>query len=68
MVTFCITARSKITMYKQFVNSRYDGHQPHGYVGSRCTPQSMELPEPIEKIMRSYLDYGNVFQIERYDF
>jgi len=28
----------------------------------------MGLPEPIEKIMRSYLDYGGVFQIEGYDF
>lgn len=42
--------------------------QSHGHAKIRFTLQSMGLPEPIEKIMRSYLDYGGVFQIEGYDF
>lgn len=42
--------------------------QSHGHAKIRFTLQSMGLPEAIERIMRSYLDYGSVFQIEGYDF
>jgi len=59
---------SKITVYKQFVNFSYDRHESHGHAKIRFTLQSIGLLEPIEKIMRSHLDYENVFQIEGYHF
>jgi len=59
---------SKITVYKQFVNSSCDRHESHGHAKIRFTLQGIGLLEPIEKIMRSHLDYGNVFQTEGYHF
>ncbi len=42
--------------------------QLHGHAKIKYTLLSMGLPEPIMKIMESYLEYGKVFKIEGYDF
>ncbi|EPQ53723.1 chaps-domain-containing protein [Gloeophyllum trabeum ATCC 11539] len=40
----------------------------HGHAKLAYTMLSMGLPEPIQKIMDSYLNYGRVFKVEGYDF
>ncbi|KAJ7512419.1 Chs5p-Arf1p-binding proteins-domain-containing protein [Mycena galericulata] len=40
----------------------------HGHAKIRYTLLSMGLPEPILKIMDSYLQYGTTFKVEGYDF
>ena len=42
--------------------------QIHGHAKISYTLLSMGLPEPIAKVMESYLNYGQVFQVEGYDF
>ncbi|TFL00918.1 chaps family protein [Pterulicium gracile] len=42
--------------------------QIHGHQKISFTLLSMGLPEPILKIMESYLHYGQVFKVEGYDF
>ncbi|KAG5727454.1 hypothetical protein E4T56_gene12042 [Termitomyces sp. T112] len=42
--------------------------QIHGHAKISFTLLSMGLPEPILKIMDSYMQYGQVFKIEGYDF
>ncbi|KAG5645489.1 hypothetical protein DXG03_005897 [Asterophora parasitica] len=42
--------------------------QIHGHDKISFTLMSMGLPDPILKIMDSYLHYGKVFKIEGYDF
>lgn len=42
--------------------------QVHGHAKISYTLLSMGLPEPILKIMESYLQYGQVFKVEGYDF
>ncbi|KAF7318295.1 hypothetical protein HMN09_00338200 [Mycena chlorophos] len=40
----------------------------HGHAKISYTLLSMGLPEPIMKIMTSYLDYGKTFKVEGYDY
>ncbi|PFH45883.1 hypothetical protein AMATHDRAFT_70984 [Amanita thiersii Skay4041] len=42
--------------------------QLHGHAKISFTLLSMGLPEPIMKIMNSYLQYGQTFKVEGYDF
>ncbi|KAH7882320.1 Chs5p-Arf1p-binding proteins-domain-containing protein [Phlebopus sp. FC_14] len=42
--------------------------QIHGHAKISFTLLSMGLPEPILKIMDSYLQYGKAFKVEGYDF
>ncbi|KAH7924382.1 chaps-domain-containing protein [Leucogyrophana mollusca] len=42
--------------------------QIHGHAKISFTLLSMGLPDPILKIMDSYLQYGKVFKVEGYDF
>ncbi|TDL24439.1 chaps-domain-containing protein [Rickenella mellea] len=42
--------------------------QIHGHAKISYTLLSMGLPDPILKIMESYLNYGQVFKVEGYDF
>ncbi|KAH8116030.1 chaps-domain-containing protein [Phellopilus nigrolimitatus] len=42
--------------------------QIHGHAKISYTLMSMGLPEPILKVMESYLNYGQVFKVEGYDF
>ncbi|KAF9527483.1 chaps family protein [Crepidotus variabilis] len=42
--------------------------QIHGHAKITFTLLSMGLPEPILKIMDSYLQYGKLFKVEGYDF
>ncbi|KIK93063.1 hypothetical protein PAXRUDRAFT_829374 [Paxillus rubicundulus Ve08.2h10] len=42
--------------------------QIHGHAKISFTLISMGLPEPILKIMDSYLQYGKTFRVEGYDF
>ncbi|KAI5120599.1 hypothetical protein M0805_008076 [Coniferiporia weirii] len=42
--------------------------QIHGHAKISYTLLSMGLPDPILKMMESYLNYGQVFQVEGYDF
>jgi hypothetical protein len=42
--------------------------QIHGHAKISFTLLSMGLPDPILKIMDSYLQYGKTFKVEGYDF
>ncbi|KAH9887210.1 chaps-domain-containing protein [Cubamyces lactineus] len=42
--------------------------QIHGHAKISYTLLSLGLPEPVLKIMESYLQYGRVFKVEGYDF
>lgn len=42
--------------------------QVHGHAKISYTLLSMGLPEPILKMMEGYLNYGQVFQVEGFDF
>ena len=42
--------------------------QVHGHAKISYTLLSMGLPDPILKIMESYLQYGQLFKVEGYDF
>jgi hypothetical protein len=42
--------------------------QTHGHAKITFTLLSMGLPDPILKIMDSYLQYGKAFQVEGFDF
>ncbi|KAI0371290.1 chaps-domain-containing protein [Pilatotrama ljubarskyi] len=42
--------------------------QIHGHAKISYTLLSMGLPDPVLKIMESYLQYGRVFKVEGYDF
>ena len=52
----------------QIARSFFKLGQIHGHAKISFTLLSMGLPEPILKIMDSYLQYGKVFKIEGYDF
>lgn len=42
--------------------------QIHGHAKISYTLLSMGLPDPILRVMESYLKYGERFQVEGYDF
>ena len=42
--------------------------QIHGHAKIQYSLLSMGLPEPVMKIMESYLVYGRTFKVEGYDF
>ena len=42
--------------------------QIHGHAKIQWSLLSMGLPEPVMKIMESYLAYGRTFKVEGYDF
>jgi hypothetical protein len=42
--------------------------QVHGHAKISYTLLSMGLPEPILKIMDSYLQYGKTFKVEGFDY
>ncbi|KAF8067804.1 Chs5p-Arf1p-binding proteins-domain-containing protein [Lyophyllum atratum] len=52
----------------QIARSFFKLGQIHGHAKISFTLISMGLPDPILKIMDSYLQYGKVFKIEGYDF
>lgn len=52
----------------QIARSFFKLGQIHGHAKISFTLLSMGLPDPILKIMDSYLQYGKVFKIEGYDF
>jgi len=52
----------------QIARSFFKLGQIHGHAKISFTLLSMGLPEPIMKIMKSYLQYGNLFKVEGHDF
>ena len=42
--------------------------QIHGHAKIQWSLLSMGLPEPVLKIMESYLAYGRTFKVEGFDF
>jgi len=59
---------TEMTFPTQIARSFFKLGQIHGHAKISFTLLSMGLPEPILKIMDSYLQYGKVFKIEGYDF
>ncbi|RDB30434.1 Uncharacterized protein C31F10.16 [Hypsizygus marmoreus] len=59
---------TEMTYPTQIARSFFKLGQIHGHAKISFTLLSMGLPEPILKIMDSYLQYGKVFKIEGYDF
>jgi len=59
---------TEMTFPTQIARSFFKLGQLHGHAKISFTLLSMGLPEPILKIMDSYLQYGKVFKIEGYDF
>lgn len=59
---------TEMTFPTQIARSFFKLGQIHGHAKISFTLLSMGLPDPILKIMDSYLQYGKVFKIEGYDF
>ncbi|KAG6811282.1 hypothetical protein H0H92_008195 [Tricholoma furcatifolium] len=59
---------TEMTFPTQIARAFFKLGQIHGHAKISFTLISMGLPEPILKIMDSYLQYGKVFKIEGYDF
>ncbi|KAF9457924.1 chaps-domain-containing protein [Collybia nuda] len=59
---------TEMTYPSQIARSFFKLGQIHGHGKISFTLLSMGLPEPILKIMDSYLQYGKVFKVEGYDF
>ena len=59
----------KILQYPtQIARSLFKLGQIHGHAKIRFTLMSMGLPEAVQKVMESYLRYGDAFKVEGYDF
>jgi Chs5-Arf1p-binding protein BUD7/BCH1 len=63
-----ILMRACLQFPTQIARSFFKLGQIHGHAKISFTLLSMGLPDPILKIMDSYLQYGKVFKIEGYDF
>ncbi|KAF8651829.1 hypothetical protein AX16_004654 [Volvariella volvacea WC 439] len=59
---------TEMTFPAQIARSFFKLGQIHGHAKISFTLLSMGLPEPILKIMNSYLQYGKTFKVEGYDF
>ncbi|KAG6850075.1 hypothetical protein H0H93_001425 [Arthromyces matolae] len=59
---------TEMTFPTQIARAFFKLGQIHGHAKISFTLMSMGLPDPILKIMDSYLQYGKVFKIEGYDF
>jgi len=59
---------TEMTYPTQIARSFFKLGQIHGHAKISFTLMSMGLPEPILKIMRGYLHYGEIFKVEGYDF
>ncbi|KAF6744819.1 chaps family protein [Ephemerocybe angulata] len=59
---------TEMTYPTQIARAFFKLGQIHGFAKISFTLLSMGLPEPILKIMESYLHYGKVFKVEGYDF
>ncbi|KNZ82278.1 hypothetical protein J132_03794 [Termitomyces sp. J132] len=59
---------TEMTFPTQIARAFFKLGQIHGHAKISFTLLSMGLPEPILKIMDSYMQYGQVFKIEGYDF
>ncbi|GLB39136.1 putative chAPs (Chs5p-Arf1p-binding proteins) [Lyophyllum shimeji] len=59
---------TEMTFPTQIARSFFKLGQIHGHAKISFTLISMGLPDPILKIMDSYLQYGKTFKIEGYDF
>ncbi|KZT24160.1 chaps-domain-containing protein [Neolentinus lepideus HHB14362 ss-1] len=59
---------AEMTYPTQVARSFFKLYQIHGHAKLAYTLLSMGLPEPIQKVMDSYLNYGRAFKVEGYDF
>ncbi|TFK72805.1 chaps-domain-containing protein [Pluteus cervinus] len=59
---------TEMTYPTQIAKSFFKLGQIHGHAKISFTLLSMGLPEPILRIMDSYLQYGKTFKVEGYDF
>ncbi|KAJ7753788.1 Chs5p-Arf1p-binding proteins-domain-containing protein, partial [Mycena metata] len=59
---------TEMTFPTQIAQCFFKLGQVHGHAKISYTLLSMGLPEPILKIMDSYLQYGKTFKVEGYDF
>ncbi|KAG6877764.1 hypothetical protein C0993_004138 [Termitomyces sp. T159_Od127] len=59
---------TEMTFPTQIARAFFKLGQIHGHAKISFTLMSMGLPDPILKIMDSYLQYGKIFKIEGYDF
>ncbi|KAF9003311.1 chaps family protein [Cyathus striatus] len=59
---------TEMTYPTQIARALFKLGQIHGHQKISFTLISMGLPEPILKIMESYLHYGQKFKVEGYDF
>ncbi|THH00715.1 hypothetical protein EW026_g1868 [Hermanssonia centrifuga] len=59
---------TEMTYPTQIAKCLFKLGQIHGHAKISYTLMSMSLPEPVLKIMESFLHYGNVFKVEGYDF
>ncbi|KAF9060918.1 chaps family protein [Rhodocollybia butyracea] len=59
---------TEMTYPTQIARSFFKLGQIHGHAKISYTLISMGLPEPIMKIMDSYLQYGKTFRVEGWDF
>jgi len=59
---------TEMTFPTQIARCVFKLGQIHGHAKISYTLLSMGLPEPVMKIMDSYLQYGKAFKVEGYDF
>ncbi|RXW16835.1 hypothetical protein EST38_g9027 [Candolleomyces aberdarensis] len=59
---------TEMTYPTQIARAFFKLGQIHGFAKISFTLLSMGLPDPILKIMESFLQYGKVFKVEGYDF
>ncbi|EJF63882.1 chaps-domain-containing protein [Dichomitus squalens LYAD-421 SS1] len=59
---------AEMTYPTQIARSFFKLGQIHGHAKIQWSLLSMGLPEPVMKIMESYLVYGRTFKVEGYDF
>jgi len=59
---------TEMTFPTQIARSLFKLGQIHGHQKIQFTLLSLGLPEPILKIMDSYLQYAKTFKVEGYDF
>ncbi|THV07176.1 chaps-domain-containing protein [Dendrothele bispora CBS 962.96] len=59
---------TEMTYPTQIARAFFKLGRVHGHAKIQYTLMSMGLPEPIFKVMNSYLEYGKTFKVEGYDF
>ncbi|GBE87348.1 Uncharacterized protein SCP_1100230 [Sparassis crispa] len=59
---------TEMTYPTQIARCLFKLGQIHGHAKISYTLLSMNLPDPVMKIMESYIHYGEIFKVEGYDF